>query len=168
MPWKPIFTPTDEEISEFKKQYGKKARILVDENAGQGVAHFLEGSFNTKYVGEVGLRGKSDEDILAAAWSEKRIIVTHDADFLDDRLFPPHRNPGIIRIAPGADGRDDEGLQRALTIALMMAGNFATWWIGKKIDFTSSENFTVHDGYSKRKMRWRPHQPAEEWVEDES
>jgi hypothetical protein len=35
MPWKPIYTATEQEISEFKKQYSGRARILVDENAGQ-------------------------------------------------------------------------------------------------------------------------------------
>jgi hypothetical protein len=50
----------------------------------------------------------------------------------------------------------------------MIAGNLGTWWVGKKIDFTSPENFTIHDGYSQRKMRWQAHQPVEEWVEDES
>jgi predicted nuclease of predicted toxin-antitoxin system len=168
MPWKPIYTPTDDEVSEFKKQYSGKARILVDENAGPEVARFLEGSFNAKYVGDLGLVGKSDEEVFAAAWREKRVIVTHDTDFLNDRIFPPHRNPGVIRIAAGADGRNDEGLRRSLTIALMIAGNIGSWWIGTKIDFTSPENFTIHDGYSKRKMRWLAHQPVEEWVEDES
>lgn len=167
MPWKPIYTPSDDEISEFRDQYEGKARMLVDENAGPGVARFLQESFNTKYVGEVGLAGKSDEDVFAYAWREKRIIVTHDADFLDNRNFPPHRNAGVIRIAPGADGRDDEGLRRSLVMALMIAGNFASWWIGKKIDFTSPDYFTIHDGYSKRRMRWLAHKPAEEWVDDE-
>ena len=168
MAWKPIYTPTDNEVAEFKKQHGGKVRILVDENAGQEVARFLEGSFNTKYVGDLGLCGKSDEEVFAAAWSEKRVIVTHDSDFLNDRRFPPHRNPGVIRLAAGADGRDDEGLRRSLTIALMITGSFGSWLIGKKIDFTSPDYFTIHDGYSKRRMRWIAHQPAEEWVEDES
>ena len=119
-------------------------------------------------MGDLGLCGKSDEEVFAAAWSEKRVIVTHDSDFLNDRRFPPHRNPGVIRLAAGADGRDDEGLRRSLTIALMITGSFGSWLIGKKIDFTSPDYFTIHDGYSKRRMRWIAHQPAEEWVEDES
>jgi predicted nuclease of predicted toxin-antitoxin system len=44
----------------------------------------------------VGLGGRSDEEIFAYAWREKRIIWTHDRDFLDDKRFPVHRNPGVL------------------------------------------------------------------------
>jgi predicted nuclease of predicted toxin-antitoxin system len=97
-------------------------RFLVDESMGEGVAKILrhEG-YNAKYVSDVGLTGRSDEDVFATAWSEDRVLVTHDPDFLDDRLFPPHRNPGVLLIRPGSSGRGDRGLQVCLIKALMIA-----------------------------------------------
>lgn len=168
MPWKPLYTPSEREITDFRRRHSDLVRLLVDENAGSEVARFLEESFNTKYVAELGLLGKSDEDVFAAAWNEQRVIITHDVDFLDNRRFPPNRNPGIIRIGPGADGKDDEGLRRCLAIAMIIARKAATWWTGMKLDFSSLEYFTLYDGYNaKRRLRWLAHQPAEEWVDEE-
>ncbi len=90
-----------------------------------------------------GLEGRSDEDVLAAAWKDKRVLVTHDADFLDDLRFPPHRNPGIIVIRPGASGRDNDGLLLCLRKALLIAGTNAPWFIGKKLDFKSEDALTI-------------------------
>ena len=70
--------------------------------------------------------------MFAAAWSEGQVVVTHDADFLDNRRFPPHRNPGVILIRPGADGRDDQGRIRCLAKALRIAGDNDSWSQGKK------------------------------------
>jgi hypothetical protein len=122
-----------------------------------------------KYVAELGLLGKSDEDVFAAAWNEQRVIVTHDVDFLDNRRFPPNRNPGIIRIGPGADGEDDEGLRKCLAIAMIIAGISTTWWTSVKLDFSSPEYFALCDGYNAKRclrcLRWFAHQLAEEMGE---
>jgi predicted nuclease of predicted toxin-antitoxin system len=89
MAWKLVPTPSDKDLRELRREYRGKVRFLVDENAGPEVAEFLRSSgFNVKYVDEVGLCGHSDEDVFAFAWKEKRLIVTHDQDFLDNRRFP--------------------------------------------------------------------------------
>jgi len=54
------------------------------------------------YVGEVGVEGKSDEDVFAFGWRDDRINLTHDQDFLNDWRFPFHRNPGVI-VLPGGN-----------------------------------------------------------------
>jgi predicted nuclease of predicted toxin-antitoxin system len=119
MPWKELDEPTDDEKRELDLQYRDKARFLVDESAGLGVAKFLQSrGYNTRFVEDLGLRGRSDEDVFATAWKEKRILVTHDTDFLDNKRFPPNRNPGIIVVRPGASGHDDYGLLRCLVRAL--------------------------------------------------
>lgn len=141
----------------------------MDENAGKEVADFLRGNgFNVKYVADFGLEGRPDEDVFATAWREERVIVTHDRDFLDNRNFPPHRNPGVIVIGPGSDGKDDEGLRQCLVLALLLAEDLRTWFVGKKIEFTSKENLTIYgsDGI-RAKYRWPEHGNAMEWEEDE-
>lgn len=166
MPWKPLPKVTPEALADLREQHRGEVRLLVDENAGPEVAEFLSDAFNVKYVAELKLQGRPDEDVFAAAWREKRVIVTHDSDFLDNRRFPPHRTAGIIRIGPGADGRNDEGLRKCLVNALLIARYEATWYIGKKLDFTSEEHVTVQDATGKkRKFRFPLHGDTMEWVD---
>src|SRR5260370_4036960 len=111
MPWNKLALATTDEKREMYEAYKGKARFLVDESMGTAIAKYLsEKGYNTKCVGEEGLGGRSDEDVFAFAWKSERIIVTHDPDFLDDRRFPPHRNPRIVLVRPCSSGRDDYGL----------------------------------------------------------
>jgi hypothetical protein len=89
MPWVPLEQPTEDDLHNFKAQYRGKARFLVDESAGVEVARLLENrGYNANFVEHIGLRGRSDEDVFAAAWKEKRIVVTHNADFWTTGDFP--------------------------------------------------------------------------------
>ena len=92
-------------------------------------------------------------------------IVTHDADFLDNKRFPVHRNPGIILIRPGADGRDDDGLIRCLTRALLIAGNVASWFRGKKLDFSSDEIVISSEMRGSMRFLWRTRGQLMKWVD---
>jgi predicted nuclease of predicted toxin-antitoxin system len=56
-------------------------------------------------VDDVGLSGRSGEEVLAFAWEEQRILLTHDFDFLDDSRFPFQRNPGLVVLPGGTDSR---------------------------------------------------------------
>ncbi|HXG60369.1 MAG TPA: DUF5615 family PIN-like protein [Planctomycetota bacterium] len=56
-------------------------RFLVDENLGVGLAlHLRSLGHDAASVAEVA-RGASDEDVLALALKEERILVTEDKDF---------------------------------------------------------------------------------------
>ncbi len=165
MPWKRLAIPTPLEMCEFGAAYRGKARFLVDESIGVAVADFLrENGFNTKYVGDIGLLGHSDEDVFAAAWKEDRIVVTHDPDFLDDRRFPPHRNPGVILVRPGADGRDDHGLFACLMKATLFAGETALWFQGRKLDFSKDE-IAITDQSGRKRYLWRGNEDPMIWEE---
>lgn len=152
-------------MREFSAEYRGKARFLVDESVGIGVAEFLrENGFNTKYVGDIGLLGRSDEDVFAAAWRDDRVVVTHDLDFLDDRRFPPHRNPGLILVRPGADGRDDRGLFGCLAKAALLGGENAAWFKGRKLDFSADE-IVIADQSGRRRYLWRGNEDPMIWEE---
>jgi predicted nuclease of predicted toxin-antitoxin system len=45
---------------------------------------------------EVGLAGKSDEEILAYAIMHERVLITIDLDFSNIRHYPPQSHKGII------------------------------------------------------------------------
>ena len=140
MSWEPLPNPAKEDHSWFTRTFAKKARFLVDENTGVTVAGALRTlGWNAKAAGEAGLNRRSDEDLFAYAWRHGRIIVTQDHDFLDDRRFPPHRNPGVV-VLPNAppDGRV---FARTMRVALDLVGPFAKFWRGSKI--VVSEDGTI-------------------------
>jgi predicted nuclease of predicted toxin-antitoxin system len=119
--WKRVELPPDKEMAAFVRDQKAKARFLVDESLGPAVAEVLRGAgWNVKFVADVNLAGHSDEDVLAFAHRDDRILLTHDADFLDDRRFPPHRNPGVV-VLPGGSGNERvliRALGQAVSIGL--------------------------------------------------
>src|SRR5260370_10867841 len=120
MAWNELPPVTDKQSRDFHR-FKKKARFLIDESLGEGVARVLRKDRWNAIVGpEVGLGGHSDEDVFACAWRDDRILLTHDHDFLDERRFPPHRNAGVI-VLPGASG-SGEGLGSALRSVVSIIG----------------------------------------------
>jgi hypothetical protein len=105
-----------------------------------------EMGWNVVFVDEVGLSGHSDEDVCAFAWRENRILLTHDHDFLDDRRFPYHRNPGMVSL-PGASG-PGTGLVEALREVLGVVGRFRDAYRGDKIKIDEDGTWTIK-GFNK-------------------
>lgn len=109
MSWQRVEPPTEMEMA-------KKLRLLVDESFGQEAADYIKGNgYNVVFAKDVGLAGKSDEDVFAYAWREERVIWTHDKDFLDDTRFPENRNPGIVVMSGG------RGDSAAMAVGLYVA-----------------------------------------------
>lgn len=158
MPWIELDEPTAEEGRQLDLRHRGKARFLVDESVGINVAKILQGyGYSAKYVADMDLCGRSDEDVFAAAWKDNRVLVTHDADFLDNNRFPPHRNPGVVLVRPGSDGHDDDGLVSCLAKSILLAGKRATWFQGKKLDFSSHEALTITSQGTRQRYLWRRH-----------
>jgi predicted nuclease of predicted toxin-antitoxin system len=135
MSWKKLDLPTTDELREIKQEYKGKARFLVDESMGTNVAKYLsKQGYNTKYVGDESLEGRSDEDVFAFAWKEKRIIVTHDPDFLDDRRFHLIEIRGPCWCAPvRVDETTTVSLfaftKRSRSLAILRSGSRGRNWI---------------------------------------
>ncbi len=164
MLWKQLREPTDDDRQALDLEYRGRARFLVDESAGAKVAEILRShGYNTRFVTDLALRGQSDEEVFASAWRENRTIITHDPDFLDNRRFPHHRNPGVVLVRPGSDGRDNSGLLTCLMKALLLAGKNATWFRGRKLDFSSEENLTITSRQGRRRYLWRKHGMPSVW-----
>ncbi len=90
---------------------------------------------------ELGLTGCSDEDHFAISYRNKRILLTHDEDFLDNRKFPQHRNPGVV-VLPGASGNIDI-LADALRLVLAFVAPYRDLWQGSKIKIGMDGHVTV-------------------------
>jgi predicted nuclease of predicted toxin-antitoxin system len=139
MPWRPLDNPNPDDIGpEFKR----KTRFLVDESLGVEVARYLRGKgYNTLFVADVDLDGHSDEDIFAYAWREKRMLWTHDRDFLDDARFPEHRNRGVV-VLPGGDG-DNQAMGIGVGTALQVFGAAPSIWEKTKSAVSPTGEVTI-------------------------
>jgi len=115
---------------------------LIDESVGTEVARLIrDRGWNVSYVDDVGLSGRSDEEVLAFAWKEQRILLTHDFDFLDDSRFPFQRNPGLV-VLPGGIG-STLGLAEAINGVLALIGPYAEAYRGYKIRITEDGVWTI-------------------------
>jgi len=139
--WKIAESVSEERSRELEQLYRKKARFLVDESAGPALAGEVKRrGWNAAYVGELGLEGHPDEDVFSRAWQEDRVLLTHDQDFLDDRRFPPHRNPGVV-VLPGASGMT-QGLANALDRVLDFIGRHRKYYQHTKILISEDGTWT--------------------------
>ena len=114
MRWEKIKDPSKKEwkefLEDFEKSYGfkhtRKPRYLVDESLGQGTTELLnQWGCNVADVWELALNGHPDENIWSAAQKDNRTILTHDDDFLDNRMFPIIRCFGVV-VFPHKDGEE--------------------------------------------------------------
>jgi predicted nuclease of predicted toxin-antitoxin system len=139
MPWQPLDEPEHEPPG-----WKARTRILVDEALGHEVAAYLrERGFNAVFAPDVGLSGRSDEDIFAFAWRENRMLWTHDRDFLDDNRFPEHRNPGIV-VLPGANG-DQRAMRIGLATAVLLFGQGPKLWRKSKAVISAEGEITIRN-----------------------
>lgn len=165
--WQPFPELSNNEMRDFENELKKKARFLVDENMGNDVAVLLRDfGYNAIFVAEAGLIGHPDEAVFAYAWKVNRIILTHDRDFLNDRQFPFHRNPGVI-VLPGAEG--DGSLEPAIADLLRLVAPYGNAHIGTKIEVTQDRIWTVR-GFIKaegrhieRRVKLEQNGNASEW-----
>ena len=76
-------------------------KIKLDENIPGAVAELMRArEFDVDTVLERSLGGQSDPDVLAAASTEGRLLVTLDRGFGDVRSYAPGSHPWIIVLRP--------------------------------------------------------------------
>jgi len=72
-------------------------KCLIDEALPRSLAKALkDAGFDAVDARDIGLRGKSDPEVLARAVSDGRSLITKDLDFADPRRFPPEGHFGIL------------------------------------------------------------------------
>jgi len=107
---------------------------------------------------------------LPALWRDNRILLTHDSDFLDDRRFPPHRNPGVV-LLPGAQG-SDAPLITALAGVVSFVGPFRECYRRAKVAVSDDATWTFirqdpeTGAMEHRRFRIPPGGSMEEWIEE--
>jgi len=135
-------TLINDQVSDFNRKFESKARFLVDESVGMDAVRLIQDrGWNVRYVDDVGLSGRSDEEVLAFAWGEQRILLTHDFEFLDDSRFPFQRNPGLVVLPGGTDST--VGLAEAINAVLALIGPYSEAYRGYKIRITEDGVWTI-------------------------
>lgn len=91
-----------------------------------------------------------DNSILAWSKRNKRVLLTMDRDFWDDKKFPLQNIPGVIFIdVPPSDV--DDGLEAFALIYRTLAISFPLdWWPNQKARVTPSKYFLkmrTHEGH---------------------
>jgi predicted nuclease of predicted toxin-antitoxin system len=173
MSWQLVPNPTPEETRELDWAFGKKARFLIDETLGESTVDALrrEG-WKAKSVAEVGLKGHSDEDVVALAWRDDLILLTQDHGYLDDGRFPPHRNPGII-ILPDAP-LDSETFANSLWTAVYVFGQVreayrhAKITVGREGELTLRQRNLNTGAMENTRFRLGEGDKTYVWADDES
>jgi len=133
MPWQILPQPERQFVSRLRR--ARRSRFFIDESLGPGTKEFFDYfRINAVDVWEVGLAGRDDHAIFAFAWKERRILLTHDEDFWNDRQFPEHRNPGVV-ILPGANG-DERDMIRGLLWMLQLMERAPEQWRKQKVRIT--------------------------------
>jgi predicted nuclease of predicted toxin-antitoxin system len=166
--WRQCKELSDEDFADLERDYRKKARFLVDEDAGRELAEFLKKhGFNAVYAPDVGLGRKDDRQLAAYGWREDRIILTHDKRFAADQKVPDHRNPGVVILPDGSVSQ--EGLWRALHRLVHILAPYREAHRGATIEITHDEvwniqGFSKYEGkHIKRRVKFGDHGEVWEW-----
>ena len=160
MPWREL--PPGEAVT-----FGR-ARFLLDENVDVALFKYLKGKgFNVRTVAQRGLRHRDDADVLACAWRENRILITHDDGFLDESKHPPNRNPGVV-VLPGGDGRVAT-LAAAAKIIVDVVGNNREIFKGSTLRISDNLQITVHirDHETGARKSIKFNHKGDEWIDEE-
>jgi predicted nuclease of predicted toxin-antitoxin system len=136
---------------------------------GPGTIEFFENnSLNDVDAWGAGISGRDDQTVFAFAWRHRRILLTQDEDFWDDRRFPERRNPGVV-ILPGANG-DQTDMIRALVWMSLLVGRGPEQWRKQKVRITrDGEVYTRFREWKTgamvtKRFRFNRRGPMEEFV----
>ena len=91
-------------------------RLLVDECTGPAVARWLREQGYEVFSVYDEARGMDDDDVIAKAYAENRILITNDKDFGEKvrREGHPHRGVVLLRLEDERAANKIETLRRLL------------------------------------------------------
>ncbi len=140
--WKRIeLSKEDERL--VRSAFKKKSKFLIDENLGIGTVEYLcKRGWNTVGVCDLGIQGHDDTSVFATAYRSDRILLTHDHDFLNNKIFPLQSSPGIV-IFPYFEGKE-KPLMTALINVVSIIGNYREIYRKSKILWHEDETMTIN------------------------
>lgn len=97
--WTPLAVDGDDDT--------EPARFILDNDVDAELLHTMQGSGASVVPLPIPFRSRSDEQVLAEAKRQGRMLITHDRRFVDPRTIDPACNPGVIILPRGHDGSLD-------------------------------------------------------------
>jgi predicted nuclease of predicted toxin-antitoxin system len=155
----------EKELRDYERQKKKMPRFYADEDfPPQAVRIIREVGLNVLTAAEAGTRGHPDENQLAEAKRQGRILLSCDRDFLNERRFPLIESSTLVVFDFG-DKTEDEIVQALQCLAIIeMWPDFFEQ--GVKIDAKTSEwteTRRFQEGFTRRfRNRWHQEQ-LQEW-----
>jgi len=120
----------------------KRTRFLTDENISPWALNVMRYKrLDVIDCDAAGTRHKSDGQVFARAWKLRRVLVTHDADLLNDRLFPLRACAGLL-VLP-VYGKTSMEFANLLSKATSVIGRGSSLWFHTKIEVTRSRLLKV-------------------------
>ncbi|MCI0589833.1 MAG: DUF5615 family PIN-like protein [Planctomycetes bacterium] len=96
--------------------------LWIDESLPRAIAVALrEGGFEARDVRDLGMRGRTDREILAEATAAGAVVISGDLDFANPLRFPPESHGGVVVLRFRRGPARGEGA-RALVGFLKQAG----------------------------------------------
>jgi predicted nuclease of predicted toxin-antitoxin system len=139
--------------SDWRKS--KKTRFLADENLEPWALYVMRFKrFDVIDCDMAKLRHSEDRHVFRRAWQLKRILVTHDADFLNDRVFPLRECAGLLVLPTYGAVSMEFGNLLAAAAALISRGE--NLWLHTKIEATRGFVLKVRtwEKLQGRVVRW--------------
>ncbi len=176
MPWvytddlpEPQLSKMEErEFEEYSRRRKRKPRFYADEDFPMEAVEMLrEWKFNVLTAEEAGKRGHPDENHLAEARKQGRILLTRDHDFLNESRFPLNKCSAVI-VCDFGSGTTEEIMRTFQCLHMVeIAPDYFEEWV--KLDAKRSgwtELMRFRDGTTSRD-RLRLHQgELQVWVDD--
>ena len=129
-------------ISDYRR--ARKTRFLVDENIEPWAVNLMRRNrLDLWEVRGLGLAGCDDRKVFALSWRHRRLLITHDTDYLDDTRFPYNRCGGLM-VLP-MFGRQTLDFSALVGRATRTVEKGADLWFGTKIVVSQDKLLTVHN-----------------------
>lgn len=134
-------------------RYRKRPRFLADANIPTELVQELRaGGIDVRQ--DTATSGLGDPEVLNMARREKRVLLTFDQGFWDERRYPTHSTPGVLIVKSGP-----EKITEALSAIALVYDYFVRYfpgdaWNGVKV-------LARRDGFS---IRMRTHRGRTETV----
>jgi predicted nuclease of predicted toxin-antitoxin system len=157
------------ELEAYVRSKKRKLRFYIDADVPRQAVEILrERGLNILTAAEVRRKHDPDENHLAKAQRENRILITCDRDYLNERKFPLNQCPVLIVVCDFGTRTEEQILDTFQCLAWVEAApGFFDKWV--KIDANPSEwreKVRFQEGYV-RHYRHRLHQGRlQVWVDD--
>jgi hypothetical protein len=127
MPWVRLSVAETRYDAKVLSEVQGTTKFLLDNNIDVEVMlRFLDGLGISANELPLKLLNKPDDMVLAEAWTQDRVLITHDPDFLNETWHPPEVNPGVV-VIPGGSGDVERHLPVIGTMLSMMKPYRSLW-----------------------------------------